>query len=164
MMILLEVLIIILLTVIFYEDVRYREVNLFLFIVTFILFIAKSILCNAMGMQFILNYSFIGFLLLIIIFFTKIKTGSFQTFDKTFGKGDLFLWIILAMGFSFLNYLIFITASFIFSLLAHLFIKQENTSIPLAGFQALFYGIVSFFNIIVFRVDFYNTHLSIYFV
>ena len=162
MMSILEVLIILLLTVIFYEDIKYREVNLYLFIVTFILFIAKAFLCHAMVLQIIFNYSFIGFLLLNVFLFTKIKTGSFKALDKTFGKGDLFLWIILAMGFSFFNYVVFLIASLIFSLLAFPFIRKKNASIPLAGLQALFYGMVSILNTVIFKIDFYNINQFIY--
>ena len=137
-MVLIEILIIFILGLVFREDLKYRAVRWYYFLVLLILFIWEFI-DNGYKFQFVLiNISFLLFQLINISLFAYIRFRTFNIFKGTIGLGDILFWGILIFAFSPLNFLLFFISGAMFSLIVHLiFIKAKNKTIPFAGLQSL---------------------------
>lgn len=142
-MLILKIILIGVLGLIFYQDLKERQVYWFLFplfgICSAILFYTSTLpelFYIAVGMNFI----FISILLLIVFLYSKLKLKS--SFNDAFGLGDVLLFIGLIFSFSTISFLIIFVFSLVFALLVHLVIKQYSKlqSVPLAGYISLFFG------------------------
>lgn len=143
-MFILKIILIFILGLIFYQDLKERQVYWFLFplygICSAILFYNSTLpelFYVAIGMNFI----FISILLLIVFLYSKLKLKS--NFSDAFGLGDVLLFVGLIFSFSTISFLIIFVFSLLFSLVVHLIIKHysKHLSVPLAGYISLFFGL-----------------------
>ncbi len=141
-MLLIKVLLILSLLLIFYQDLKERQVYWFLFPIA-AFFFGVLYYTNTIKTLFFLsvvtNLMFVGVLVLVIYLYAryKLKLGIFNVF----GLGDLLLFIGLAFTFSSVSFLVLFVCALIFSLLLHISIKRSNATVPLAGYMSLFFGI-----------------------
>lgn len=144
-MLILKIILIGILGLIFYQDLKERQVYWFLFplfgICSAILFY-KSTLPELFYVSVGMNFIFISILLLVVFLYSKLKLKS--NFKDAFGLGDVLLFIGLIFSFSTISFLIIFVFSLFFSLVIHLMIKQysKHPSVPLAGYISLFFGLV----------------------
>ncbi|MCF6307703.1 MAG: hypothetical protein L3J09_07090 [Flavobacteriaceae bacterium] len=127
------------------QDFKERQVHLWIFILV-------GILIGYLHYQQTMNLIFLGsisinisiVLLIISILYLYAKLKMKKSLSDTLGLGDILFFIILAIGFSTGSFLILFTFSLIFSLLFYLAIKSKlhYKTVPLAGLQALFIGLV----------------------
>lgn len=124
-----------------YQDVKAREISIVLYVL--LLGILGFLhIQNVNSIQFItaiiINIVIVLFVVLILSIYSKriLKIP----FKNTFGWGDFFFFIILAIAFPSITFLVLFSFSLIFSLILFLFVKKELKikTVPLAGFQALF--------------------------
>lgn len=145
MQIAIEVLLITLLGILFYQDVKERKVSIWILVlgllaggfVNYVNQLPIIFLSNS-----VINIIFIVLVFLILWIYAKIKMRK-QIFE-VFGKGDLVFFILLAVSLPILSFLMVFIFSIIFSLIVFLILKEKfkEKTIPLAGLQSLFLGLV----------------------
>ncbi len=129
-----------------YQDLKDREVYGFIF----------PILIGLLGFLHYQNSTQITFLyailmnvaVLIVIMgllylYTLIRL-KLSFFREVFGWGDLLFFMALAVGFPTITFVILFAFSLIFSLLVWLVFKKKAkyNTVPLAGYMAMFLGVI----------------------
>ena len=157
-MLLLKAILITSLGLIFYQDLKERQVFWFLF-PTFALCSATVFYQNTLPELFYIsigmNFIFVTILLLIVFLYIKIKLKS--SFKEAFGLGDVLMLLGLVFSFSTVSFLIIFVFSLLFSLVMHLVIKKYTRfqTVPLAGYISLFF-------VIAYMADWFGITLSLY--
>lgn len=130
-----------LLSIIVYQDFKFREITaLVLFILT-ALFLIKSVLTSGWHTVMVdsgLNILFlVSQFALVTIYFSARKRKIYNLLDSYLGKGDIFLMLGITVLFSVLNFIVFYVAVMLISLLVFgIFLivsRKKNYTIPLAG-------------------------------
>jgi hypothetical protein len=142
-MIVLSSILIIVLFLIAYQDIKYFKVNLILYIAAFL--ISLGIFMQSVEFHSFIFYTAVnliilslqtGFLILYIILKLKEKKRLFNYF----GQGDLLFFLVLSITFAPFNFIVFQIVSFIIILAFHVILKRVGifgNKVPLAGYQAL---------------------------
>jgi hypothetical protein len=132
------------LIMVFYQDLKERQVYWFLFPI--IAICSGVLLYNTMFIELffttiIINILFIIILLSVVFIYSKLKLKT--QISNTFGLGDGLLFFTLAFTFSSVSFLILFVFGLVFSLLIHIAIKKKSefTTVPLAGYLSLFFSI-----------------------
>jgi hypothetical protein len=157
----LDFLIILFLMIVLFQDLKYRAISWIFFPIGFLLFVFKSFTYGSFSNQSILIGVNFGVCLLIFLFLTiyfSIKEKKvINIVDKYIGKGDLFFVLIVSVGFSTINFILFINISLFLILLFYgvfvIFSKTRNDKIPFAGLLSLFYGLFLILNGLYFKVN-----------
>ena len=133
------------LSIIAYQDFKERKVSVLLFV------LATVFGCSLFYINTYLHFLFINIglnmLVVAIIIFVLYGYARFKMKKKlteTIGIGDLFFFFLLAFSFSTITFLVLFSTSLFFSLFLYLILKPDlkDKTVPLAGLQALFLGIV----------------------
>lgn len=144
MIITLNILMIILLLWIFYQDMKDRQITLVLMLGLLLLGgylnYEKQILELFLINSIINMFAVITVVLVLWVYAKfKLKTGLF----KVFGTGDLLFFLFLSISFPTTTFLVIFSSSLIFSWAISMVLKNKMKKwVPLAGLQALFLGIV----------------------
>ena len=130
----------------FLQDLKIRKIYLFLFPV----FVLLSYLKNVFEIQKVgisnlpdnLIYCLILFILLFAYKFFR-NLNTFSSFTIGMGPGDILFIILLCPFFKFYEFILFLSLSLSFTLLLFLpsIVLKKEFTIPLAGTQALQFGI-----------------------
>jgi hypothetical protein len=147
---LLLILIILLSTMIAYQDFRFRAVNWILFAVLLLTGLSFSFLLSG-HFLYVLEKSFANIIFLSIqlgvlkLYFHFTDNKNKKIIDSKIGKGDLFFLAAACFYFSFLNFICFYLLSLLFSVIYYMAMTLGNRrhmlrrkTIPLAGLQSLF--------------------------
>lgn len=139
--------------IIFYQDWKERMVSWILFPTAFLLeigYFSSLIPLQDLFFHFAVNLIIILSLLMGMIFylFFRFRRKRFRLWEY-FGCGDLLFLLVLAIGFSPFNFVLFTILSLSFSLLLSFFLLHKNNTVPLAGFQSIVYGLFLLFHRIV---------------
>ncbi len=132
-----------------YEDLKFREVSLYLFILLSIIGVTLSALSRNSVEVFFLNLLINGLIALLLVVFLKFfylikEQKKTIILDEKIGKGDVVFIFCCSTFFSPMLFCLFLVSSITFSLLTHLFIlsiktcKTRHDTVPLAGLQAFF--------------------------
>lgn len=143
----LQIVLILIFLLIFYQDIKHREVTWFLFL--FIFFISFLIAYTRLPIRVIIIYNLINLLLVSTIllsttlYFSIRKKRLLNIVNKQIGLGDIVFFYSVIPLFSPLNFTLFFIISLLFSLVLHIsFKKTYNTNhtslIPLAGYMSIF--------------------------
>ncbi|WP_276381616.1 general secretion pathway protein [Flavobacterium sp. H4147] len=140
----LKFILIIVFAFVLYQDFKSRMVYWFLYPIIGILAFKIQIDVLPLSialLNFVFNLLFIGFLLGVSLLYTKFKKLGFK---NTIGIGDVLFFIFIAASFSIVSFWVLFVFSLIFSLTLHLILthKKEPTTVPLAGYMSLFFGVV----------------------
>ena len=141
-----QLLAVILLLVIFYQDHKERLVHGALFPATAVLLgILHYYNVETTGFYTGVagNVVFISLLLLILFLYSRIKL-KMPFINGSFGLGDMLFFYAVCIGFPNVAFGILFVFSVFFSFAMHLLLKRlsEHTTIPLAGYMALFFAMV----------------------
>ncbi len=127
---------------IFYQDIKERNVYWFLFLLVascagYLYYI--STFFELFWRTSVINLGIVGIIFLVLTAYTKLKLKV--ALSDTFGLGDALLFIGLCVAFPVAAFIIFFVFSLLFSLLIHFLFKQkqQETSVPLAGYMSLFF-------------------------
>ena len=148
----------VLLLIIFYQDLKERQVFLLVLLIAIVLG-TFMYFKNSLLEIYVLNILTNSMLLLLLIFtiylYSKLKLK--KPFLDSIGLGDLLFFLVLALGYPTVTFLIILSISLIFSSIVFLILKPKLTqkSVPLAGFQALFLFLILFINLIFDVVNIY---------
>lgn len=138
-MAIIELLTVVLLALIFFEDLKYRGVSWYYFVILLSLIFWRFTESKGEWTFVLVNASFILTQMVLITLYYFFRRGTFQVINQCIGLGDLIFWGVMVFAFSPLNFVLFFIASSVFSLgCFFLFIRGKNRTIPLAGFQSLF--------------------------
>lgn len=138
----LKIFLIIFLGIIFYQDIKFREVYWFLFpiigILMSLIFIKATIL-NYFLLNIYFNIALVSFIVFILFLCSKIVFKK-KFLNHSFGLGDLLFFFSFSLGFPSVTFIILFTFSILFSLLMHLILKSQKQikTVPLAGFMSAF--------------------------
>lgn len=145
MLLLIKILLSLCLFCICIQDILERKVYLILllicgFLMSYLFYVNSFYMMYLQ--QILINFSVIMIIGLILFMYSKVILKL--PLNKTFGLGDLIFFLIIASGFSTLSFLILFSFSLLFSALVYVFMKSsmKQQTIPLAGFQALFFCLV----------------------
>mgnify|MGYP000241731841 CR=1 FL=1 len=158
MLIVIELLFIFLLGSLFYQDIKERIVSVWVLISGILtggfihyLYQQPIVFLSNIG----INISFIVLIFIILWGYAKFKLKK-KIFD-VFGHGDLLFFILLAVSLPLLSFLMVFVFSLIFSLVIFILLKNRFTvkTVPLAGLQSLFLGLVLIANKLFSSIDIY---------
>jgi hypothetical protein len=147
----LEFLILAVLLLIFFQDIKDRSVYWCFFPALAILFVALLLvqhhLFSAIWQASLINFAFLLFQFLIVSIYFSIKNRRLvNIMDELLGWGDILFLLCMACYLSMLNFMFFYIASLVVSLVIWLvwlvFSNKKNKHIPLAGFQAAIFIVV----------------------
>jgi Flp pilus assembly protein protease CpaA len=153
-----ELLFILLLGILFYQDIKERKVSVWILVCGIIVggslhFIHQNsiVFVSNIGM----NLSFVGLIIGVLFLYAKFKLNK-KLFD-VFGAGDVLFFILLAVSLPILSFLMLFVFSLVFSLLIFMLLKNGFTekTVPLAGLQSLFLGLVFIANKLTNTIDLY---------
>jgi len=143
-----------LLIVIFWEDMRYRAVHWFLFPLLAVMLTSTYFTSHAELNTLLINAGAdVAFLILqfilITLYFSIRQKSRVNVFNSLIGWGDLLLLLTLCFYCSLLNFIGFYLLSLVLILAGwlgyRLIFSRNNKQIPLAGLQAiLFAAIIAF--------------------
>ncbi len=171
-MLVLKLGLLVILLLIFYQDLRFQAVSWIFFLLGFLInfFLAvKSLPFPDILLNMVIILLFIFFQLAIIYLFSWVKFKQrINIFSSVFGLGDLLFLIMILPVFSPLNFILFFIVSLVFTLLVFVALKEFNLlkikKVPLAGLQSLFLFLVILSQIFI-KFSFYNDYYILqYFV
>lgn len=163
----LNILILLLLALITYQDFRYRAISWLTIPLLFAAFAADFILTAdfRLFMQaFFFNIGFIIFQLFAVTAYFSLKHRAFTNIvSKYIGWGDILFFAVAAAAFSPANFIVFYLSGIIFSLLTALVFRMLKRTlqaeIPLAGVMALLLLLCYSFSHFSYSIDLYNDQL-----
>lgn len=134
---------------VFYQDMKERKVYLFFFILGLFcggLIYYQHSFIEVFLVNISLNTAIISAIALLLFLYTKIVLR--KKLSETIGLGDFLFFILLAVSFPTITFLLLFSTSLIFSLLLFLLLKSSFTvkTIPLAGLQAFFLSMMLIIN------------------
>lgn len=135
-----------------YQDFRYRGIYWWMFPLLAILLIScvlHWVSLEVMVFSAIKSCVFLAVQLVILTIYLSLKQKRLiNILTGFFGLGDLLFLIVLSMGLSFLNYVVFYMASLMLVIICSaIFSKMSDVQhykIPLAGYQAIFLMLLMF--------------------
>ena len=146
-----SLLIVVLLFLIFIQDILSRSVHWVIFPFMSIFFVAVHLLKGETVTGYLkvvfINLAFLLIQSLLLLMYVSIKNRRLVALtDRLIGWGDILFILSLTLYFSFLNFLLFYITSLIAVIAAWLiwqsFKDKPNKQIPLAGLQAMYLLIV----------------------
>lgn len=130
--------------IIFYQDNKDRMVYWFLYPIVGIL--AFAIQLKYLPVQTVLvssglNLLFVCFLLIVSFVYIYLRKLAFE---NAIGLGDILFFIFISFTFSTISFIVLFVFALLFSLVLHFVFQDKSTekTVPLAGYMALFFGVV----------------------
>lgn len=159
MNLILEILLLFILAIICYQDLKER--NVFLFVLISGIVVGGTVHYLHQNTNVFLQTIFINTMVIGIIFGILTGYANLKMKKKifeVFGAGDLLFFILLAVSIPTLSFLMIFVFSLLFSLLIFMLFKVrfKDKTIPLAGLQSLFFGLVLIANKCVLIIDLYS--------
>ena len=129
------------LILIFFQDVMQREVYWFLFPIAFALcgvYFSQMLPLIQLLAHFGVNLLIIGVLIVIVMAYLYLRFRDTKILLWNYlGLGDVLFFGVVGICFSPLNFVLFTIVSLLLSLLFSVVFMKRNTTVPLAGFQAI---------------------------
>lgn len=155
----LQILFVILLLIIFYQDIQDRKVSLVVLLLS--IFIGGFIHYTTQQpivflSQSAINLLFVGIIAGVLWMYAKLKMKA--NLFTVFGGGDLLFFIALAVSLPTLSFIMVFVFSIFFSLLIFLIFKKKfkEQTVPLAGLQSLFLSLVVIANYLFPSINLYG--------
>lgn len=158
MNLLLEILFIVTLGFLFYQDMKERKVSVWILIVGIFLGVLihfskqpTIVFLSNVG----INCAIVSLIFGVLWLYAKLKLK--KRIFEVFGLGDLLFFLLLAMSLPILSFLILFVFSLIFSLVVFIILKSKwkEPTVPLAGLQSLFLSLVFIANKFINSIDIY---------
>ena len=135
-----EWLTVIVLALIFFEDLKHRGVSWYYFLILLTLVFWYFVEKNGEWPFVWVNTSFVVGQLAMVTLWGMLRKNTIRVVNQYLGLGDILFWAVMVFAFSPLNFIVYFITSVLFSLVCFgLFVRGENRTIPLAGFQSLFF-------------------------
>jgi hypothetical protein len=155
-----EIIGVLILSVIFHQDLKYRAVSWILFPVLGIVYAIRFYLQDGAYMHPLFNYSFLLVQIGGVSLYVLLRYKSTQLFRHYLGLGDILYWVVIAWFFSPLNFILYHLVSLTFSIFVYaILLKSEKKTVPLAGLQSLVLIVFTFLSWFSTAHDTYNDNL-----
>lgn len=140
-----KIILILLLGLIAFQDMKERKVLLLLLLFSGVLtglLHFLNVASNVFLLTIATNCCIIAFIVFILSMYSKIKLK--MSLKETFGSGDTLFFLCMAFGFPTATFLVLFSFSLFFSGSVYFLVRKNLTvqTVPLAGLQALFLGVV----------------------
>ena len=156
MSIIVEIITILLMILIFFQDVKSRMIHILLPLGLFLvgMFYRYDLQLDYISMLY--SLLFVVVVLLGLFLYTLLKKNDKKSFNKSIGLGDILFFIAVIPFFDERNYFLFFITGMLFSLLAFIILSffTKSELIPLAGFLALYF--------IVLKILSYSINLNLF--
>lgn len=129
------------LVIIFYQDWKYRAVSVLLFPLLLAFSFGLFFLLSEVKLLLVLNTLFLITIMLCLFVYISIRKGTLTNiFKADFGLGDLLFFVSIIPLLVNQNYILFFISGMLLSGVFHLlfFHKKYNPRIPLAGYLSLY--------------------------
>lgn len=138
----LKILLIIVLSIIFWQDYKERLVFWLLYplvgIIGFIIQLRLTETTTAF-LNSTINLCLVGTVILILLVYTRLILKQ-SLINNSIGIGDILFFIFLSFCFSVISFFVLFVFSLLFSLSLHVLLKRKkNETVPLAGYMSLFF-------------------------
>jgi len=145
MILILKIILALSLLLIFLQDLKERKVYLILYIISGCLMAYLYYIETTLFLYFFhigINLSIVGLIVLILYLYSKIILR--KPLAETFGIGDLCFFLVVALGLSTTTFLVLFSFSLLFSAFLFVIMKLRTKiiTVPLAGYQALFFTLI----------------------
>lgn len=140
-MILNTLFILICLTIIVFQDLKYRRIHVFLPLLLFVIAVFKQDENFREWDNLFKNILFFLITFSVLTVYLSIKNKRFiNPFEGYFGLGDFLFFLAISPLFHLYNFILYFILSLLFSLIIQLLLLKfmKNKTIPLAGFASLF--------------------------
>lgn len=164
MNIVVEILLLVLLFLIVFQDIKYRAISWVVLPVIVFLFAYRQ--GSMLGVNVLLSNTGINFSFVVLqygllsLYFSIKNKHLVNIIDQYIGLGDVLFFVVLCFAFSPVNYIAFYFGTTIFTLIAvlayNVFSKKSSAQIPLAGIQSAWMAVLLMFNSLWRTVPFYN--------
>lgn len=158
MKIIITLLLILILGILFYQDLKERKVSFWILVLGILLggilhFLEQQSIVFLTNVG--VNICFVTVIFGILCVYAKLKLK--KEILKVFGIGDLLFFVLLAVSLPILSFLMVFVFSLIFSLIVFLLLKNKlkEKTVPLAGLQSLFLALVLIANKMIPTIDLY---------
>lgn len=158
MLLVLELIFIFLLSIVFYQDVKERKVSLWLLVLGICLggllhYLQQNNIVFVSNI--VVNFIFIILVLGVLWAYAKFKLK--KKLQEVFGMGDALFFLLLAASLPILSFLIVFVFSLLFSLTVFIIFKNKlsDKTVPLAGLQSLFLGLIFIINKLMPQINLY---------
>jgi len=128
--------------IVLYQDLKERQVYWFLFPLIGLCcgFLYYSVTLTELFISSVLiNSAFVSLLLVVVYIYTRLKLKT--SFFEGIGLGDILLFFGLTFTFSSVSFIVIFIGALVFSLVLHLAFKRSKSTVPLAGYISLFFGL-----------------------
>lgn len=157
----LEGLLIVILLIIFFQDLKFRAIHIvlpfFLGILGAYLFYLRGLSANIL----LYNLSFLAITFSGLFVYLTVKRRSLPNILDHVGLGDLLFFVAIVPYFSTSNFIIFFIGGLLFTIVLHLVLIRLVKGfelVPLAGFVALFMVLIKIISYFI-KTDFFDTVL-----
>lgn len=143
-----KILLLIILSIITYQDFKHRAIWWFLIPIAALLqiHISLSAVSFSAFIQFTTtNLIIVSFQLMVLYAYLRFKyklKSITKLLNSYLGLGDVLFFVLLTLAFSPVNFVLFLVLLLLLSLLGSVFFKSVKQSVPLAGILALGYLLV----------------------
>ncbi len=139
------IVLVLILAVIFWQDLKHRAVHWWLFPLAFTGVVIYKLMGGYMAhvylVDFFTNLLVIGIMLTCTLIVIRIGSGHREKpLNRLLGIGDLLFFVVICVSFDPAKCLLFLVVSFLWSLALHWLIERKDfktKSVPLAGYQSL---------------------------
>lgn len=151
-----------------YQDFKSRSITVLLFVALAGLLLATALrhhswmdIIEAISINLI--FIFLHIIAVLLYLFLKHKTFV-NPFRDYLGIGDLLFWVAVSPAFSPFNYILTFLISVLFALCVSVLLRYRHrqTTIPLAGLQAVFYACFFAVNFLVLHLDCHDDSLLLF--
>lgn len=136
--------VILVLCLVFYQDLKQRAIHLFVFIALVCAEFAVKYMKGEqlLSIDILLNCSYMLVLITILLLYFRIRFGSWNLLEKGLGLGDLVFWIVTSLYLGFEWFILWFNVSLILALIVHFICRKFSwygnaDKVPLAGLQAV---------------------------
>ena len=137
-----KIILIILFSIVIFQDIKERQVYWFLFPLIGVccgyLYYSQT-LTELFIVSILVNAAFVFLLLFVVYIYSRLKLKA--SIFNSIGLGDILLFFGLAFTFSSVSFIVIFICALIFSLLLHMLLKRNESTVPLAGYMSLFFGL-----------------------
>ena len=161
---LVDIFLLVLLTVVVFQDLKQRQISWLLLPFLLSLFFIKGLFLNPIAElihHILFNIGFVVLQILILTAYMSVKNKKLgNIINSQLGLGDILFFLVLCVAFSPVNFIIFYVAGLLFTLIVFVvynqLIKKSEKEIPLAGAMAMLMVVLLLFSKWSTDFNFYN--------
>ena len=146
-----KIVLIIILLLVFFQDIKYRRVHILLFLLLGLIGLLLCILIGlCVSLDLLFSFLFIISTMASLWLYLSIIHKNIVNLTKGFiGEGDILFFVVIIPLFSFERYVFFFIMGLFLSVIIHLlFSKNKQQTIPLAGYLSIMLTIFLIFELV----------------